>query len=180
MNTNAKTNRLTKLGMLAAVSVVLVALIHFPIFPAADFLEYDPADIPIMIGTFAYGPLYGLLLTLAVSLIQGLTVSIKSGLYGIIMHILATGTFVLVAGSIYRAHKSKKAAVVALACGTLAMAAMMAGANLLITPYFMGAPLSAVKEMLLPVIVPFNLVKAGVNSLITFFVYKSISPLLHR
>ena len=45
------------LGMLTALSVVLTWLIHFPIFPGAPFLEYDPADIPILIGTFTFGPL---------------------------------------------------------------------------------------------------------------------------
>ena len=60
-NTNPKLGRLAKLGLLAALSIVLVFFIHFPIFPTAKFLEYDPADIPIMIATFAFGPWYGLL-----------------------------------------------------------------------------------------------------------------------
>ena len=51
-----KTRRIITIAVLAAISVVLVALIHFPIFPAVAFLEYDPADIPILIGTFAFGP----------------------------------------------------------------------------------------------------------------------------
>ena len=55
-NTNPKLGRLAKLGLLAALSIVLVFFIHFPIFPTAKFLEYDPADIPIMIATFAFGP----------------------------------------------------------------------------------------------------------------------------
>lgn len=55
--------KLAVMAMLVAVSVVLVYLVHFPIFPAAPFLEYDPADIPILIGAFAYGPLAGILLT---------------------------------------------------------------------------------------------------------------------
>lgn len=45
-NTNPKLGRLAKLGLLAALSIVLVFFIHFPIFPTAKFLEYDPADIP--------------------------------------------------------------------------------------------------------------------------------------
>ena len=69
------TVRLAKMGMLVAISVVLVYLIHFPIFPAVAFLEYDPADIPILIGTFAFGPLAGVLLTVVTSIIQGVTVS---------------------------------------------------------------------------------------------------------
>ena len=39
------------MGMMAAISIILVYLIHFPIFPAASFLEYDPADVPILILT---------------------------------------------------------------------------------------------------------------------------------
>ena len=83
---NEKVRKLVTMAMLAALSIVLVYVIHFPIFPAASFLEYDPADIPILIGTFAYGPLAGVLLTVVVSVIQGMTVSSGSGLMGIAMH----------------------------------------------------------------------------------------------
>ena len=93
---NEKVRKLVTMAMLAALSIVLVYVIHFPIFPAASFLEYDPADIPILIGTFAYGPLAGVLLTVVVSVIQGMTVSSGSGLMGIAMHIFATSILVLV------------------------------------------------------------------------------------
>ena len=143
-NVSTRTNTLAKLGILAAVSVVLVAIVHFPLIPAAAFLEYDPADIPILLGTFALGPVAGLLLTVVASIIQGVTVSAASGWYGILMHVIATGTYVLVAGNIYKANKTKKQAILALVCGTLAMAAVMIPANLFITPIFMGAPRAAV------------------------------------
>lgn len=84
------TLKLVKMGMLVAISIVLVYIIHVPIFPAVPFLEYDPADIPILIGTFAFGPVAGFILTFVTSVIQGLTVSSGSGIYGIIMHIIAT------------------------------------------------------------------------------------------
>lgn len=101
-NVSANTRKLTTLAMLAALAIVLVALIHFPLVPAAPFLEYDPADIPIFIGTFLFGPAAGLALTAVVCVIQGVTVSAASGPIGIIMHFLATGTFVLLAGNLYR------------------------------------------------------------------------------
>lgn len=47
------------MGMLVAIAIVLVYFIHFPIFPAVAFLEYDPADIPILMGTFAFVRLPG-------------------------------------------------------------------------------------------------------------------------
>ena len=65
-----KTRKLTTLAMLAALAIILVAFIHFPLIPAAPFLEYDPADIPILIGSFVYGPWVGLGLTAVVSILQ--------------------------------------------------------------------------------------------------------------
>ena len=175
--TQKKTVKLAKMAMLVAISLLLVN-IHFPIFPPIAFMEYDPADIPILIGTFAFGPAAGILITVVTALLQGFTVSAASGLYGILMHIIATGTYVLVAGFIYKFHKGKKSAVIALIAGTLAMTAIMVPANLTITPYFMGVPVDAVTA-LLPFIIAFNLIKAGVNGLITFLVYKRVSKFLH-
>lgn len=179
MTGREKTVRLAKMGMLVAISVVLVYFIHFPIFPAVAFLEYDPADIPILIGTFAFGPVAGVLLTIVTSVVQGVTVSAASGAYGIIMHIIATSVLVIVAGVIYKFNKTRKGAVIALICGTAAMAAVMIGANLIITPLFMGVPRSMVWD-LMPFIVGFNAIKAGINSVVTFFLYKRISGFLHR
>ena len=68
MKTRFNVDRLAKLGMLTGLSILLVYAIHFPIFPSASFLEYDMADVPILIGTFLYGPWWGLALTAVVSL----------------------------------------------------------------------------------------------------------------
>ena len=150
MNKTFNTRKLTTLGLLSAVSIILVWVIHFPIFPATAFLEYDPADIPIILAAFLYGPFSGFLLTVITSVIQGVTVSAGSGIYGIIMHILATGCYVLVAGLIHSRWKSLKGMVCALACGTLSATALMGVANLVITPLFMGVPASAVISLLWP------------------------------
>lgn len=171
--------KLTSLGMLAAISIILVATVHFPLIPAAPFLEYDPADVPILIGTFAFGPVAGFLLTVVVSVIQGATVSAASGgVIGVIMHIFATGSCVLVAGNIYSRNKTKKTAAIALVIGALVMTAAMVVMNLIFTPIFMGAPMETVIAMLIPAIIPFNLLKSGINCAVTFLLYKSISHLL--
>ena len=179
INTQSSTVRLAKMGMLVAVSIVLVYFVHFPIFPAVAFLEYDPADIPILIGTFAFGPVAGILLTVVTAVLQGLTVSAQSGLYGILMHIIATSAIVLVAGIIYKKNKTRKGAVTGLVLGVIAWIIVMIGANLVITPLFMGVPRSMVVD-LMPFIAAFNGIKAGVNAIITFLLYKRISGFLHR
>lgn len=175
----AQTLRLVKMSSMVAISIVLVYLIHFPIFPAVAFLEYDPADISILIGTFAFGPAAGILLTLVTSVIQGVTVSAGSGLYGIIMHLLATGTLVMIAGTVYHIRKTRTSAVIGLILGMMGMAVVMFGANLIITPLFMGVPRETVWN-LMPFIVGFNLIKAGINGAVTFLLYKRISGFLKK
>ena len=182
---SARIKKLAVMAMLVALSIVLVSLVHFPIFAPVAFLEYAPADIPILIGTFAYGPLAGIALTVVASLIQGFTVSAQSGVMGIAMHIFATSTLVLVAGIIYRVKHTRGGAVIALVAGTLAMTAAMMVFNHFITPYFITADITDaaavaanrayVDTLLVPFIAPFNLIKAGANSLITFGVYKTVS-----
>lgn len=167
--------KLSFMSMLAAMSIMLVMLVHFSIIPGASFLEYDPADIPILIGSFLFGPWAGLMLTVVVSVIQGLTVSAGSGPIGIIMHIFATGIMSVTAGMLYRRNKSIKGAVVALAFGALAMIGSMVVWNIIFTPIFMGVERSVVMGMLVPAILPFNAIKAGLNCVITFLIYKPLS-----
>lgn len=178
MKTSQATNRLVKLGLLTALSILLVFLIHFPIFPSAAYLEYDMADVPILIGTFLFGPSWGLLLTAAVSVLQWLLVSQSSLWVGAAMHFFATGSCVLVAGLVYRRMHTKKGAVIALLLGVVAQVLMMIPLNLIFTVHFNGAPHDVVVAMLPTVIIPFNAIKAGANALITFLLYKSVGKLL--
>ena len=176
---NTQVQKLVRMAILIAVSIVLVYFIHFPIFPQVAFLEYDPADISILIAGFAYGPLSGIVVTIIASVIQGLTVSAQSGIYGIIMHIIATTALVGVSSLYYDRHKTKKDALISLALGCVAMTLVMVIANLIVTPYFMGVSIEAVIS-LMPFILAFNLIKAILNSVVTFILYKRISPILHR
>jgi riboflavin transporter len=178
MNRSERTLKITKMAMLAAISLVLIMLIRIP-YPAAPYLVYDPADIPIFVGTFAFGPLAGLALTFVVSFIQAFVLG-GNELIGFFMHFVATGSFVLLAGLIYKRNKTRKTAVIALVCGTILMTVSMMLWNLLITPIFLGVPREAVIAMLGTIILPFNLLKAGINSVVTFLTYKSIARYLHK
>ncbi|MBR5479726.1 MAG: ECF transporter S component [Clostridia bacterium] len=171
--------RLVTLAMFVAISVILIWFVHFPIFPVIPFMEYDPADIPIFIGSFMFGPWWGLALTAVASIIQGVTVCVKDGIVGIIMHVVATGSFVISAGFIYKRNKTRKTARIALIAGTLAMVCTMVLWDLLVLPYYMGIPVSAVVQ-LLPFIILFNLIKAGGNACITYFLYKPLRRLIER
>ncbi len=174
-----KLKKIVALGIFAAISIVGIMLIRFSVFPQVEFLEYDPADIPIFITTFAFGTLPGILLTIVVSVIQGFTVSAQSGIIGIIMHIVATGSFVICAGVIYNRKKTRARAYIALLLGTVTMTGVMVIWNLVMTPIYMGVP-RAVIVGLLPYIIAFNLFKAGLNSILTAVLYKYVHREIDR
>ena len=134
--------------------------------------------MPILIGSFLFGPLSGLLMTVVVSAIQAFMS--PDGLVGFVMHVIATGAFAVTAGLIYRKKHSLKGAVAALIAGTIAMAAVMIPVNLIIQPRFYGIPIETVKSLLIPAIIPFNLLKAGINSAVAFIVYKTVSKIVNR
>ena len=156
--------RFTTLAMLTAISCGLVFVnFPFPLFPA---FKYELADVPILIATFSFGPVAGFLVILVAAFVQAFILG-HDQLIGFTMHVLATGTFAMVAA-------------VALLCGTLAMAVVMCFANYILDPIFYGMTKEAVAKLILPAILPFNLSKAGINAIVTFLIYKKISNMIHK
>lgn len=170
--------QMVTMAIMASLSVVLALIIRFPIIPAAPYLEYEPADVPILIGGFVFGPTAGIIITVVASLIQALTVSASSGWVGFVMHVIATGTLVTVAATYYKFHKTHIGAVIGLILGCLAMTTIMIPVNLFISVRFWGMTLEQVQAMILPVLVPFNLIKSGVNSVIVLLVYKTLRKII--
>ena len=78
------TSQLCGMGVLCALAVIFACFARGA-WPAATFLEYSPADVPILIGTFMYGPVAGILMSLIVAVLQGVTVSASSGIIGIVI-----------------------------------------------------------------------------------------------
>ena len=170
--------KMVTMAMLCALGVILVAIIEVPLFPSAPFLKYDPADIPILIGTMLYGPAAGVLMTVVVSFIQSFMIHGSSGPIGFFMHVIATSAMVVATGLIYRnRRKTMASAAIALVVGVFTMTVAMVGVNLVITPWFMGVPVEMVQKMLIPTIIPFNLIKAGINCGFTFIIYKAVEKI---
>ncbi len=168
------------MAMLTALSIVSLYVIRTPLIPAAPFLEYDAADIPVLIGAMVLGPVHGLVILLAVCIIQALTLSASSGIIGFFMHFIASGVLVLVSSLIYSRKKNIKNLVIGLVLGSIAMTVVMIPLNIVFTGIFMGTGTQAVISMLVPAIIPFNLLKAVINSAVTFAVYTPISKILQK
>lgn len=172
-----KINKLTGISILIALSLVAGYLIHFPILPQAPFLLYDPGSVFLLIGSFKLGPKKGLLMCLITALLFALVTG-EGGPYGALMNFLATGTLVFISAQIYDFYHTKKGAILGLILGTIFMTLIMIPANLLITPLYLGVQREMVAKMLIPAIIPFNLLKGTISGILTFLLYKRLYPLI--
>ena len=180
MRMNFSVRKLCMLGVLAALSVVLALFVRFPIFAAAPYLEFDAGDVAMITGTFLYGPLAGVVLTFVASAIQALTVSASSQIWGFLMHFISTSLFCLVAGTVYRRRAHVVHSAIGLALGVVVATVTMIPLNLLITPLYSGMPMSAVASMLVPIIIPFNLIKFTINAVFSFLLWRSIRLIMKK
>lgn len=180
MKQNKKLLKTVETAMLCALGVVFMLTVRFPLLPSAGFLEYDMGDIPVILATLLIGPAAGLGSLFFVCLIQSLTVSSASSWEGFLMHFIASALFILTVYFISGKEKPKPRFFASLVCGALIMTAVMIPLNLVFTPMYLGVPVSAVKELLLPAIIPFNLLKGGINALVTALVFYPLRGILTK
>lgn len=179
-NSRARTSLLARMAIMVAVTVLMSLIPTVPILPSVNFIKYEFSDLPILISVFAFGTPAGFAVAALSILINFLFGGAESGPYGMIMHMIAIGTYLIPAGLIYRTHKSRKTAIIGMLVGVLVSTASMIPANLLITPAFMSVPVAAVEALLLPAIIPVNLLKGIITAVLTFVLYKHVSKILHK
>ena len=182
-NTNKwDTRQLVTMALMCAIGVLL-SFVEFPLLPGVTWLKYDASAMPAMVCGFAFGPAAGLAVGYVGAIIHGILMADFSGA---IMNILVVTGFILPAALVYRRSRTFKSgviglvlsAVAGLAVSVVAATVMAILGNLVITPMWLGVPLDAVVAMILPILTPFNLAKAGINAVLTLIVYKSISNLI--
>lgn len=171
-----KVKKMVTLSMLAAIAYLMVNLIRIPVIL---FLKYEPKDVIITIGGFLFGPMASFVVSFVVSLLEMVTIS-ETGIIGGIMNLISTCSFACVAAFVYKKQHTLKGAIAGLALGSALMVVTMLLWNWLITPLYMGVDRATVEGMLIPAFLPFNLLKAGLNSALTIGLYKPLSTALRK
>lgn len=172
----SKSNRITTIAMLSAITFIVMLIGRIPV---VLFLKYDPSDVIVTLGGLIWGPATACIVSIIKSVVEMITVS-STGPIGCIMNIVQTLSFACTAAVIYKKNRTLKGAISGLLAGWLVTVAVMMLWNYLITPIYMGYPREAVKAMLLPVFLPFNLLKGGLNASITFILYKPVVSALRK
>ena len=177
MNTKTRTGENIKKMTAVAVFAALAYVIHFVHIPVA-FLNFDFKDVVMTIAGMYFGPSAAAVLAFLVPILEYPTS--ETGPYGLIMNILSSGAFVIVASVIYKFKKTLSGAIIALCSASLSMVAVMMLANLFITPYYMHVAQTEVVALIPTLLLPFNAVKAVLNAALTLCLYKPISKVLKK
>lgn len=164
------------MGMLCTLAYAATAVGRVPL---VLFLKYDPKDIIIAIGGLIFGPLTSFSIALIVSLAEMVTIS-ENGILGFLMNVISSCSFACTAAFVYKKKCKISGAVFGLFCGWGCMVSVMLLWNYLIAPIYMGCSQEAVAELLIPVFLPFNLIKGGLNAAITIILYKPVVTALRR
>ena len=151
--TDARTKRITTVGMLCAIAFLMVLFFRIPV---VLFLSYEPKDVMITIGGFMFGPWTAMVISVIVSFIEMATIS-STGIIGCVMNILASCCFACPAAYLYKRDHTLKGAAIGLVSGIVLATIAMLLWNYLLTPIYMGYPREAVEALLVPVFLPFNL-----------------------
>ena len=198
MNTRKLLNirNLVLMGMLGAIGAVLM-FFEFPLpFVAPSFYGLDLSEIPVLVGTFAMGPMAGAIIEGVKILVKLVLKPTSTGFVGEFANVCIGCALVLPAGLIYKVKKTKKGAIAGMVVGTISMAFVGAVLNALVMlPFYsnfmplesileagaaINPAISSVWTFVFLAVAPFNLIKGALVSLITSLVYKRISVIIHR
>lgn len=175
LTSSNKLRRIALVAVFGALAYALMLVIHFKV----SFLTLDLKDAVIVLAGLYFGPGAALSLAVLVPFLELISVS-DTGLYGFLMNFISTATLSVVASLIYRYKRSLVGAISALLAGAAATVGVMMLFNLLITPYYMGVSVEAVKALIPTLLLPFNTVKACINVGFVLLFYKPISGVMQR
>ena len=197
MNQRNQIRNLSVAAMLSAVAFVLMFLdFSLPMF-IPSFVKMDFSDLPALLGSFALGPVYGIVISLVKNLLHLIIPGTSTAGVGEVCNFLLGAIFAYVAGFIYQRNKTRKTAILGAVAGAVAMAILSVPVNYFITypayVKFYNLPLEAILGMyqaLLPAAdslikcliifnMPFTLVKGLLDAVLCMLIYKSLSPILH-
>lgn len=191
------TRKTAVIGMFSAIAAILM-LFEFPLPFAPAFYELDFSELPILVGTFAFGPVAGVMMEFVKILLKLFFKGTSTAFVGDLANFAVGCSFILPASVVYSFRKNKKSAVIACVAGTLCITVFGTAFNAVyLLPAFSrlyGIPLdsllamgmeanSLVKEgsivsFVAACVAPMNLIKGASVSLVTMLIYKPLSPVI--
>ncbi|GMA08143.1 riboflavin transporter [Tetragenococcus halophilus subsp. flandriensis] len=162
---------------MAAFSALAYISVIFLKIPMIAFLKYEPKDVFVILGGLIFGPLFTVFLSIIVPFLELITVS-STGIIGFIMNAISTFFYVLPPVLFYAKRRSTKSLLYGLIIGTIGLTIVMIMWNYFLAPIFFGYTREAAVQILVPVILQFNLIKGGINAVLILLLYKPVTNVL--
>lgn len=175
--TGWSTQRIATTALLCALAAICTLFVEFPIIPAVPWLKYDPSGIVCLVAGLVFGPSTGLVVSVVSYLPH---VATASGFWGMLMAIVATVSLVLPASLAYAGHHSHARLVASLVLGAICSVVACIGANVVVTPIYAHMSTADVVALVVPALLPFNVLKAAINCVVTALVLAPASRALGR
>lgn len=168
------TKRIAMYALFVALSMA-VSFVEFPIVPGVEWLKYDPSGIVSLVAGFAYGPAAAVIVS-----VLGFLPHLFTNPWGTLMAVLVALALSVPAALIYRRNKTRKGAVIGIIVGAIAALAVAIVGNVIVTPFYAHMTTAQVVALIVPALLPFNVLKFTIHGVVTFLIYKPISNLLNR
>ena len=168
------TKRIAMYALFVALSMA-VSFVEFPIVPGVEWLKYDPSGIVSLVAGFAYGPAAAVIVS-----VLGFLPHLFTNPWGTLMAVLVALALSVPAALIYRRNKTRKGAVIGIIVGAIAALAVAIVGNIIVTPFYAHMTTAQVVALIVPALLPFNVLKFTIHGVVTFLIYKPISNLLNR
>lgn len=173
-------NNLALTSLFVAIAYIAVFLFEIPLLPGADFLKYDAKDVFFILAACLLNPMYSLLMCFAVPFLQLITIS-KSGIIGFIMNFLGCVSFVMPVAIAVNKKRNLKQLIIGLVIGIISLNITMQLWNYIFTPLFMPAMTrTKMIPFMLRFVLPFNLLKGTINSILALSLYLTMWPILQK
>lgn len=169
---------LTKVSMLTALAVVLL-YIEFPLLPAVPHLKLNVSDVPTLLGSFMFGPITGIVINAAKIGVCLLLRGTSTGFVGDLSNFISGTLYAGIAGLIYLIRRGKLGAVISLTVSSVVFCIAMWFCNqYMLLPMFGITEMDAMMPMLWWTLL-FNVIKTVLTCLLTYFIYKPLSRIMH-
>lgn len=165
--------KIAKYALFVALSMA-VSFIEFPLIPDLSYLKYDPSGIVCLIAGFAYGPFAAVIVS-----VLGFAPHFFTNPFGAIMAILVSLGASVSAAIVYKKIRTKEGAIISLVIGSIVAIALAIVGNLIITPLYAHISVEQVAALIVPALLPFNVIKLAIHCVVTMLVYKPVSKLLN-
>lgn len=172
-NSREKLKKIVATGVFAAFAYICCVLFHFRV----SFLSFELKDAVMAVGAMSLGPIAGGAMVVIVCLVELVTIS-STGVYGLVMNLLSSLTYVCVGSAIYHRHRTMRGAITGTVVASVATVLVMIGANCVITPAYMHVETAEVIALIPPLLLPFNVTKTLFNSAVVFLLYKPVTNAL--